>query len=76
MLLLNPDTKLTKRDIDPSIIENASVTALEIVDAVNEVGIKWRLHFQPTRKSLLLQETDNPENGCPGCVVRGLCVDF
>ena len=76
MLLHNLETKLTERYIDPSIVENTSVTALEVVNAVDEVCIQWRLHFQPTGKPFLLQETDDPEDGCPSRVVRGLGVDF
>ena len=66
----------TQREIDPSVIEDASVAALQIVDAWNQVCVERRLHFQPAGKPLFLQQAHDPQDGGPRRVVRSPRVDI
>ena len=61
--------QLTKRKIDPSVVEYPSVAALQVLKAVQDVRVECGLYLQPARGPLCLEETNSPQQWHPACLV-------
>ena len=61
---------LTKRKIDPSVIEYLSVASFQVLKAVDDVGVDGGLDLQPAVGSFLLKKLDGPHERGPTGFVR------